>query len=139
MRSESILKTGFKVNCHFKMASLSSSLSREILPKLCQSAGKLDGIRGWLTNSAYQVSYGSEVLIENFLLDEFVSYIAYDYERFALASWESFCVADMESSRHRLAGWPLLKVYYSGFFAAHAIMRALGEAVVQLDRKTLTC
>jgi len=36
---------------------------------------------------------------------------------------------------HKLAGWPLLKLYYSAFFAAHAITRSQGSGVVKLEKR----
>jgi len=39
----------------------------------------------------------------------------------------------MEYIKDKLVGWPLLKLYYAGFFAAHAIMRATGESVSRFE------
>lgn len=76
----------------------------------------------------------SAIALEDVDLKELVRYISFDFERFALASRESLVVACSEKTLHNLAGWPLLKLYYSAFFAAHAIMRSQGTGVVKIER-----
>ncbi len=66
-------------------------------------------------------------------MDEIAPYLSYDFERFSLSSRESFVTACVETQKYKLAGWPSLKLYYSAFFSAHAIMRALGTGVVSLS------
>ncbi|WP_133176182.1 hypothetical protein [Pelagivirga sediminicola] len=66
---------------------------------------------------------------------QLVPFITHEYERFALSSAESILVANLESDIHGLTGWPLLKMYYSAFFAAHAIMRSQGAGVTKLEKK----
>lgn len=64
---------------------------------------------------------------------EFAQFQSFDYARFALSSLETMahCAADV--GRPRALGWPLLKAYYSGFFGAHALLRALGQGVIRLE------
>lgn len=119
------------------MADLFSSLAQRVLPRLGQSVAREGGLRAWFTRGAY--AGGSdpltgEVILSNVNPTELIDYLAFDYERFALASWESFLVAKLESSERNLVAWPLLKLYYSSFFAAHALMRGLGHAIVKVDR-----
>lgn len=118
------------------MADLFPNLSRSILPRLGQDIATDGGIRQWLIKGGYQaspLSSGTEVTLENVSTEELVRYIAFDYERFALSSWESFCLSPLDGAQHQLVGWPLLKLYYSGFFAAHAILRCGGQGVVKLE------
>jgi hypothetical protein len=120
------------------MADLFPSLSTIVLPRLGQNPSISDGIRSWMIHGAYQASRSSnqsEVILENIYTDEIINYISFDYERFAFSSLESFCISSLESKSLQLAGWPLLKMYYSAFFAAHAIMRGLGRGVVKIEKK----
>lgn len=71
----------------------------------------------------------------SFNLDELVAYLGFDYTRFALASAESLMVSDVEWRDHNLVGWPLLKLYYSAFFSAHALLRSQGVGFVKIERK----
>lgn len=109
-----------------------------MLPRLGHSAGLGDGLRTWLEKGSYRprdTSSRDHIVLENVSADDIMRYLSFDYERFALSSWESFHVSKLEYHSYRLLGWPLLKLYYSGFFAAHAIMRSVGEGVVQLDKR----
>lgn len=123
------------------MADLLPSLANGILPRLGQEPAIEDGFRGWLIHGVYQLQVpGDSPAIElaSINLQELVRYVAFDFERFSLASRESFAIADTEAVAHNLAGWPLLKLYYSAFFAAHAILRSQGAGVVKLERRHAT-
>ena len=120
------------------MANLFPSLARRILPRLGQAPARSGGLRQWFSKGAYSGSIdpiSQAVVLGNVNPADLIDYLAFDYERFALASYESFFVASLESDNHKLVSWSLLKLYYSSFFAAHAIMRSLGEAVVKIDRE----
>lgn len=119
------------------MPDLSSAFVRLIIPRLGLEEGAPEGIRTWLTRSRYrptEESTAEQFWLTNFDPWEFVKFLAFDYERFALSSYESFRVSALENRSHHLIGWPLLKLYYSGFFAAHAVMRASGSGLVKLER-----
>jgi hypothetical protein len=79
----------------------------------------------------------TEIILDKTSLSEILAYINYDYERFALASWESFSVFNLEWDDSKLAGWPLLKLYYGAFFSAHALVRAMGEGFVNFEREQI--
>jgi len=92
--------------------------------------------RTWLARGTYRPTTSSvrdNIILENISPAELVRYLSYDFERFALASLESFCMAT--AGANGSYAWPLLKLYYSAFFAAHAIMRAMGEGVAKLERE----
>lgn len=119
------------------MASLFTGLSGAFLPRLGQDAPRAGGLRAWVTGGTYRpntASTAAEILLEGVSLSEILTYVNFDYERFALASWESFSIANLEWEVRGLAGWPLLKLYYGAFFSAHAVVRAMGEGVVNFDR-----
>ena len=52
---------------------------------------------------------------------------------FALSIWETISEYKANANRPKALGWPLLKIYYSGFFAGHALMRAVGQAIVRVE------
>jgi hypothetical protein len=95
------------------------------------------GMRKWLDNEAYvpEVDIATGAMrITNFEPRSLVPYLSEDYQRFALSSAESFLTAKVEFDKHKLLGWPLLKLYYSAFFAAHALMRSQGAGVIKLEK-----
>lgn len=119
------------------MVDLITSLSGRILPRLGQDVSLAGGVREWLVRGTYRANLAStsnDITLEDVVSTEFLPYLTYDYQRFALSSWESFSVATLEHRQHGLSGWPLLKLYYSGFFAAHAMMRCMGEGVAKLEK-----
>ena len=122
------------------MDSFSAILCVNILPGIGQKVANSKGFKDWITSGSYvpkSFDDGS-LLLERVNVDQFAQVVSFDYERFALASLESYFVASSERREYGAASWPLLKLYYSSFFAAHAILRSRGAAVVNLDRKQ-TC
>ncbi len=120
------------------MADLFPSLVRRVLPRLGQLPAHNGGLQNWFVRGAYNGSLdqvSGNVVLSNVALTDLLDFITYDYERFALASWENFYLAGLESETYKLVGWPLLKMYYAAFSAAHALMRGTGEAIVKIDRK----
>lgn len=119
------------------MASLFTSISGIFLPRLGQDPSRGGGLREWITIGTYRPSPSctpTHITLEDIWLSEIIRFINFDYERFALASWESFSVAKLEWDTKGLAGWPLLKLYYGAFFCAHSIIRGTGEGVINLDQ-----
>ncbi|WP_310073514.1 hypothetical protein [Phyllobacterium sp. 1468] len=107
-----------------------------MLPRIGQEAAQTTGFHGWIRGGGYQpadTNANAAISLERVDVRNFVPFANHDFERFALSSRESFSVALLERTSHQLAGWPLLKLYYASFFAAHAVMRALGSGVVKID------
>ena len=97
-----------------------------------------DGLRSWLTAGSYRVSQnvdGRIIKLSDVHAAEVGPYLSYDYERFALSSLESFQVALVEVASHGYVSWPIIKLYYSAFFAAHAIMRLCGTSIIKLEKE----
>jgi hypothetical protein len=118
------------------LADLFPSLAANIIPRLGQSPSLPGGFRGWLQTGAYQVDTAStqkQLSLTVTKEQEFVHYISYDFERFSLSSRESYSISLLEKTVHNLTAWPLLKLYYSAFFAAHAIMRSQGYGIVKIE------
>ena len=109
-----------------------------MLPRLGQQPPIENGLRDWILSGHYTVrpiSPSGLVQLEISGLDFLVRHIAFDFERFSLASLESFVVVGLEKQANNFAAWPLLKLYYSSFFAAHAIMRSQGAGVTLLSHQ----
>lgn len=72
--------------------------------------------------------------LEAYSSEELYGAFTPDFQRFAFSSFETFSEARLERDQCGSTSWPLLKLYYSAFFAAHAITRATGNGHVNLDR-----
>lgn len=109
-------------------------LHASALPGLGRSPATRGGFKAWVISGAYAPKlFEQEFLLERVSVEAFTRAVAFDYERFALSSQESRIVALSEREQFGAVSWPLLKQYYSAFFAAHAIMRSRGAGVVRID------
>jgi hypothetical protein len=120
-----------------RLASLKASLLSGYLPRLGQEKAIDTGFQGWICKGTYSPVYSDISLgihLQQVSASDFVPYVNRDFERFSLASRESFFVSLVDRQASSLSGWPLLKLYYSSFFAAHAIMRSRGVGVVNLNK-----
>lgn len=118
------------------MLAFSSALIRRIVPNLVLTQSKPEGVRSWITSGSFRPDWEGEdnsFWLRDVSLSEFAPYLCFDYQRFALASWESFSVSKLEVPQTNTLGWPLLKLYYSAFFAAHAILRACGKSISRIE------
>jgi hypothetical protein len=118
------------------MLELSAALIRDLLPNLTADQPEAEGLRSWIESGSFYVGVGptpDSFVLQDVSLAEFMPYVSYDYERFALASFESLLCCGKEAVSSKAIGWPFAKIYYSAFFGAHAIMRSLGQAVLRLE------
>jgi len=117
--------------------SLSSAIVRRALPRIGEYVPRSGGLRSWVQSGSFYIDNSSiegKIILSNASLNEINEYFMFDYERFALACWESFSISKDEFLAQRLLGWPLIKLYYSAFFGAHSIMRVAGEAVFRIEK-----
>ncbi len=70
-------------------------------------------------------------------VDKFQSYLAGDFDRFALSAMESFHRSRQNGKNLRFTAWRLIESYYAAFFAGHALMRAFGSGVSQVSPKPI--
>mgnify|MGYP003363041544 CR=1 FL=1 len=122
------------------MADLFPIIASRILPRLGQSPGLDGGVRTWFLRGSYIGGIDpitGNVVLSNVHMSELVEYFAFDFERFCLSSLESFYVSKSDFDSNGFISWPLLKLYYSAFFSAHAIMRATGCAIVKIEREQI--
>lgn len=118
------------------MGELASILCTGLLPGLGQQPASDGGLKQWIVDSTYVPESsrdGDGVILSRAVAAPFVRAVSFDFERFALAAKESHAMAVLEWEKYPAIGWPLLKLYYAGFFSAHAIMRSRGAGVVRLD------
>lgn len=116
------------------MASLIPSLITGALPRLGVEPGYAGGFEKWLSGATLVPrSDTQDAGVFRFSISDpeaLIPYLAFDFERFSLAAAESFLRATQRpSGALSQAGWRLLELYYSAFFAAHAIIRSQGAGV----------
>jgi hypothetical protein len=117
------------------MVDLSISLARRALPGLLSVKSADASISQWITTGYYRISEDSDegvLILSGFDEDSVLRHIQFDYGRFVLSSLETL-KSSVESGTPKAAAWPLLKRYYAAFFAAHAILRAMGVGVIRID------
>lgn len=118
------------------MSFLIPPLLRRAAPSIGAAKPREDGVRGWLVQGSFyidDVPVDRRLTLKSVVASEFVSFLAWDYQRFAFSSFESLAACKPDVARPRALGWPLLKAYYAGFFGAHALLRAIGCSVVRIE------
>lgn len=120
------------------MSALSLYVGTRATGRLSVDVGKSEGVKTWLLEGGYYLdpsSTNDALILTTSDLRDYLSYVAFDYSRFSLASWESFRVARYERDAAGALGWPMIKLYYAAFFAAHALMRSDGGGVIRLEKQ----
>lgn len=118
------------------MQPLIQAITKRSLPALAESEIRPSGIRSWVESGSFYIDSQSSsdvVALKNISISEFTAFQAFDFQRFALSSLECMAFCKSEPSRRRAISWPLLKSYYSGFFAGHALLRVAGQALFRLE------
>lgn len=118
------------------MDDLSAILSAGILPFIGKNVATKGGFKSWIFDGTYSpaITEEGDLFLERVPVEQFSNAMSLDFERFSLSSLETYCVALSEQHEFGSASWPLLKLYYSSFFAAHAILRGRGAGVVNLEK-----
>ena len=119
------------------MAELSSILYSSTLPRLGVEPSLDGGLRSWVIKGTFEPSSTSstgEVKLDRVQLASLVPALGFDFERFSLSAMESHSIASAEQRAVGALGWPALKHYYAGFFAAHAVLRSRGTSISKLER-----
>jgi len=107
------------------------------LPGLNAVSGpQREGFGKWLLRGTY--SMHSPVSIDKFSLvitdsRPFLAGVAADCSRLASAAIESISEANQNARAPRATAWVLIRLYYAGYFAAHAILRTFGISIFQLE------
>jgi hypothetical protein len=118
------------------MLELISAIARRSVSGLVESP-RPRGIRSWIEGGTFLIENNNssdDITLGNIVLTEFVSYQAYDFQRFALSSYESARVFAEDRSGRSLS-WALITAYYAAYYASHAIFRALGRSFLHLEAR----
>jgi hypothetical protein len=113
------------------MAGLTDGLALLRIPGLVRvrKASSID-FRQWLSSGTYEPTVGpaADLLLVRVDWDNYLSTLALDVDRFALAGRETLLsIRAVDGSPHACA-WSLIKAYYSAFYYAHAILRLCSVA-----------
>ncbi|KJZ21543.1 hypothetical protein [Tritonibacter mobilis] len=111
-------------------------IGRFILPGLGAASRNTRSLHEWIRGNRFsKVDFqGGECRLYAYSDDELYEAFTPDFQRFAFSSYETFLVAGLERDKFSSMGWPLLKLYYGAFFAAHAVTRATGNGQVNLGQ-----
>ena len=78
-----------------------------------------------INSCGFSLTYNSTSLLSTSL--------ANDCNRMAQAAFESISSVHSNSYLPKSLAWPVVRVYYASFFAAHSILRLFGRSCTQLD------
>lgn len=92
----------------------------------------------WIENENQAFDYYDSAKKEYFFSvynkTSFLQSIAFDISRMSIATFESICDISAQREMPHSTAWPLIRSYYSAFFAAHTFIRIFGYAVIQLEK-----
>lgn len=100
-------------------------------------------LKAWIANGRYLVSDSLVPLARNRATEFKLRFheveilhvsLANDCNRFAQAAIESMWSVGKVDKLPKSTGWATVQLYYSAFFAAHALLRVYGRACSQLER-----
>jgi len=120
------------------MSILPNTLRPFWAPSLNDISGNVSkGVGSWLAEEDYQ--FYSPVKSKLFTIqvrdpEAFLSALAADINRTSSAAFESISYATKNALLPKSTAWILIKSYYAAFFAAHALLRMLGTAFVNLEQ-----
>lgn len=112
-----------------------ATLQYFLLPELGKANRSQLDLHQWVKSSRFSSvqQVGKCWHLEAYSETELYGTFTPDFQRFSFSSFETFSLARLEADKCASTGWPLLKLYYSAFFAAHALTRATGQGHVNLD------
>lgn len=100
-------------------------------------------LKAWIANGQYLISNGLVTSAKNKATSFELTFqqhkalytsLANDCNRFSQAAIESMWSISKVEKLPKSAGWATVQMYYSAFFAAHAILRIFGRACTQLEQ-----
>ncbi|WP_392338306.1 hypothetical protein [Loktanella salsilacus] len=116
-----------------------TTLNNYLLPNLGSDNSSRLNLHQWIQSNRFSSVelVGNCWHLEAYSESELYATFTPDFQRFAFSSFETFSLAGLEVEKCSSTGWPLLKLYYSAFFAAHALTRATGNGHVNLNSKAV--
>jgi hypothetical protein len=100
------------------------------------SSTPVNGLRFWLANSNnfFIISSTNDCFEINFYdSNEILSHWASDINRLSCASIETVTNIKESSYNKKFLAWNLINYYYSSFYSAHSILKALSFGLIQID------
>ena len=94
------------------------------------------GFRDWLQTGTYTfLQIDSDTFeLQRVPTNDLLPTLAYDFWQVAFACLESLCTRIDFEKQPKSQGWRIIRQYYAAYFAAHALMRLLGQAATRLER-----
>lgn len=116
-----------------------ATLHNFLLPDLGNANSGGLNLHQWIQTNRFSSAHlvGSCWHLEAYSEAELYATFTPDFQRFSFSSFETFSLAGLEVDKCSSTSWPLLKLYYSAFFAAHALTRATGNGHVNLNSKAV--
>lgn len=114
-----------------------TTLQNFLLPQLGEAGSEGLNLHQWIGSNRFSTAQliGNQWHLQAYSEEELYSTFTPDFQRFSFSSFETFSLVRLENDHCASTSWPLLKLYYAAFFAAHAITRATGNGHVNLDKK----
>lgn len=116
---------------------MKATLQNLLLPQLGSAKSGSLNLHSWIGENRFSDAclIGNQWHLEAYSERELYCAFTPDFQRFSFSSFETFLTASLENDFCASTGWPLIKLYYSAFFAAHSITRATGAGYINLDKK----
>lgn len=125
------------------MSLMADAMQPHTVPGLMALGGRVDGptVSDLILSGSYDLDFDNPG--ESFSLDfreaePIVRAIGVDACRFASAAFQSMASLPEAFEEKDGLPWNLVKLYYSAFYAGHALIRLLGDSCSQLERPHLT-
>jgi len=109
------------------LISIRGRIAAPTLPDLITAGGGV----------AYEVDFDNEegaVVLDFRHNDPIANAIAGDVSRFSCAAFQSIVPLETELLERDRVAWCMIKLYYSAFYAGHAILRMVGESCSNFDK-----
>ena len=119
------------------MSALSDAIRQSWLSGINEVTGNIDErLTSWISNQNYQIY--SDLTQDSFNLYvsdtlPILSAFASDCNRMAIAAFESIQGIQPNLEFPKSIGWLVIRLYYSAFYSAHAILRLMGTNLTQLE------
>ncbi|MUH72711.1 hypothetical protein [Psychrosphaera haliotis] len=121
------------------MSVITEIIGAHSLPELSNVCNSRElSFKGWLANKKFKVS--NDIKANDFVLDiydkdEIYIPYAFDINRMATSSFESINGIAPDEKFPKSIGWLVVRLYYSAYYACHAILRIFGISCTQFNQK----
>ncbi|MEZ9871824.1 hypothetical protein [Vibrio sp. 10N.261.51.C6] len=95
-------------------------------------------LKGWLASKQFKVEenvLANEFKLKIYDLNDIYIPFAFDINRMATSSFESIHGIEPNQSFPKSVGWLIVRLYYSAYYAAQAVLRLFGISCSQFDQQ----